>query len=204
MNEYNLNQFLAAGREFNYLGSRGGTVGASTITASTVGVPGMVRKTTLTLSSVALALNDDSDETWGSTLLWTAPEGIISVLGSVGRALSFTTTSTIASTLNASKTVQFGFGTAAASATTLATTMINLGPGTGQTVPTFTSSATINVAATAVSTFLKVPAIFDGSSTPMPCYINIAVATADDIDADATLTLSGTFVLYWIDVGDTA
>jgi hypothetical protein len=149
--------------------------------------------------SMALSITDAL--AYSSLLIHTMPKGKIKVLSSASY-LIFTTTSAIASTLNSGVTVQYGFGSAAASATTLATTMINFLAGTGQTVPTFTSSTTINVAPAAVTHHdLAALVPIDGSSTALPVYFNLAVGTGTDIDADATLTVTGRWLLLWANMG---
>jgi hypothetical protein len=118
------------------------------------------------------------------------------VIGAVA-TLRQKTTSTIASTLNSGVTGAIGVGTATASATTLATTMQDIIPTTA-----FTSSATINVAGTAVTAVLASPAVFDGTATAKDLYLNTAYATTGDVDADATQTISGTIVVTWCNLGD--
>lgn len=133
--------------------------------------------------------------------LYTFPLGWITVLGSAMK-MTVTTTSDVATTLNASKTVQYGLGTVTASATTLATTMINLNPGTGQSVPSFTSSATTNTVNTAVTSgLIAIPAPFDGTTTAIKVFMNMALATGGDIDADATVAINGTAIISWIHSG---
>jgi hypothetical protein len=75
--------------------------------------------------------------------------------------------------------------------------MVNLLPSTA-----FTSSATINVAGTAVSAALAAAAQFDGTSTPVDVFLNTAFATTADVDGNATQTISGTVVMTWINLGD--
>lgn len=134
--------------------------------------------------------------------IMTFPRGKIRVHGSASH-LAFTTTSAIASTLNSGVTVQYGFGSATASAATLATTMIDYLAGSGQTVPTFASSTTINVASAAVTHhLLAIPAVpIDGSAAALAMYFNLAVGTATDIDADATLTVTGRVNILWSNEG---
>jgi len=174
-------------------------VSLSGLSMKTYGVNGPFRQTVFTFTNFALSITDAL--AYSSVQIGTFPKGKIHVLSSVSY-LAFTTTSAIASTLNSGVTVQYGFGSAAASATTLATTMINFLAGTGQTVPTFTSSTTINVASTAVTHHtLANPIPIDGSATALPIYFNLAVATGTDIDADSTLTVSGTWVVTWCNLG---
>ena len=155
---------------------------------------GALYQTTLSLVDVPQAVVNGTE--YQSTLLYTFPEGRVLVLGCTA-TLAQKTTSTIASTLNASVTGAVSLGTVAASATTLATTMVDLMPSTA-----FTSSATINVAGTAVSSALAASAQFDGTSTAKNVYLNSAYATTADVDGNATQTFTGTVRVTWIWLGD--
>lgn len=155
---------------------------------------GPVRQTVLTLSGVGQTIVNGTE--YQSTKIYDFPEGRILVLG-VTASLQQTTTSTLASTLNASSTGAVSLGTAAASNTTLSGTMVDLLPSTA-----FTSSATINVAGTAVTNALAAAAQFNGTSTPVDVYLNSAFATTTDVDADATQTWSGTVTITWVNLGD--
>jgi hypothetical protein len=172
--------------------------GAGTIVAVTgltlaEGGNGSVQKTIFTLTNVAQAVVNGTE--YQSTKLYDFPDGRILVHGCTA-TLQQTTTSAIASTLN-SGTGAVSLGTAAASATTLATTMVNVLPSTA-----FTSSATINVAGTAVSASLAASAQVDGTGTALDLYLNSAYATTTDVDADATQTWSGTITVTWTNLGD--
>jgi hypothetical protein len=151
-------------------------------------------QTTLTLSDVAQAVVNGTE--YQGTKIYDFPEGRILVLG-VTATLRQKTTSVLADTLNASSTGSIGLGTATASATTLATTMVDLLPATA-----FTSSATVNVAGTAVTAALAASAQFDGTGTAKDMFLNTAYATTGDVDADATQTISGTVVITWVLLGD--
>lgn len=152
-----------------------------------------------TFTNFALSITDAL--AYSGVKIYDFPRGKIHFKGAVSY-LAFTTTSAIASTLNSGVTVSYGFGTATASNATLATTMINVLAGTGQTVPTFTSSTTINVASAAVTHHtLANPIPIDGATTALDLYFNLAVPTATDIDADATLTVTGTLVIEWCNLG---
>lgn len=151
-------------------------------------------QTTLTLSNVAQTVTDGTE--YQSTKLFTFPQGRINVLG-VTATLQQKTTSALASTLNASSTGAIALGTAAASNVSLTSTMVDLLPSTA-----FTSSATVNVAGTAVSAALAAAAQFDGTTTAKPVYLNTAYATTTDVDGNATQTISGTVVITWVNLGD--
>lgn len=171
---------------------------STSVTAVEYGV-GPFHQTVLTISSLAMAISDL--HFGGGSKLYTFPEGNIMVLGATC-TVQETTTSTIASTLKASKTLSVGVGsvqTTTQDSGTLVTTQQDI-------VNAFacTSSATINVAGTAVNgkqsatTALK----FDGTSTAQPIWLNCGVVTNTDIDADATTTWSGTVTLTWVWNGD--
>lgn len=136
------------------------------------------------------------------TKLFTFPRGKINILGAAS-FLQETTVTALAGSLLASKSVQYGLGSATASADTLATTMINVLAGSGQTVPTFTSSATVDVAGTAVThhNLAALPAPLDGSSTALPLFFNMAVATDGDLVATATVLISAFFIINWSNLG---
>lgn len=155
---------------------------------------GPICKTTLTLDNVGQTVVNGTE--YQSTQIYDFPEGRILVLGAIGR-LQQKTTSALASTLNASVTGAISLGTAAASSTTLSGTAADLLPSTA-----FTSSATINVAGTAVTAALAASAQFDGTGTAKDIFLNTAYATTTDVDANATQTISGTITITWINLGD--
>lgn len=155
---------------------------------------GVIHQTTLTLAALAQTVVNGTE--YQGTKIYDFPAGRILVLG-VTASIAQTTTSVIADTLNAGVTGALGIGTAVASATTLATTMVDLLPSTA-----FLTSTVINVAAAASTAALAASAQFDGTTTPKDVYINTAYATTGDVDADATQTLSGTVKITWINLGD--
>ena len=150
-------------------------------------------QTTLTLNNVPQAVVNGTE--YQGTKIYDFPQGRILVLG-VTATLQQKTTSAILTTLN-SGTGAISLGTATASATTLASTMVDLLPSTA-----FTSSTVINVAGTAVSNALAASAQSDGTSTAKDVYLNTAYATTTDVDGNATQTISGTVVITWTNLGD--
>ena len=151
-------------------------------------------QTVLTLNNVAQTVVNGTE--YQGTKIFDFPAGRLYVLG-VTATLQQKTTSALASTLNASSTGAIGLGTATASNVSLTSTMVDLLPSTA-----FTSSATINVAGTAVSAALAAGAQFDGTTTAKDVYLNTAYATTTDVDGDATQTISGTVTITWIQLGD--
>ncbi len=175
-----------------------GVVAAATVVASESAF-GAFHQTVLTLTNVAVAVSDT--HVGGGTKIYTFPEGIVAVLAA-SATVTPTTTSVLASTLNASSTLSTGVGsviTTTQDSGTLATTQQDI-------VNAFstTSSATINVAGTAGSGYLSATTMlkYDGHTTAQAIYLNVGVPTATDIDADATTTWSGTVTILWVYAGD--
>lgn len=167
---------------------------AATVVATEYTGPGGYHRTRLTLTDMPQAVVNGTE--YQGTQIYDFPEGRIFVQGVVA-TLAQKTTSALAGTLNASSTGSLGLGTVVASATTLASTMVDLGPATA-----FTSSAVVNVAGTAVSPVLAAAAAFDGTATAKDMYLNSAYATTADVDGDATQTWTGTIDIVWIMLGD--
>lgn len=168
----------------------GGTVNDATVTA--VNTDGLVNKTVLTLAALAQTITNTSAE-YAGTKIFTFPEGRILLLG-VTAAIAQTTTSAIATSISAGATGAWALGSAAASATSLTSTMVDMLPSTA-----YTSSATINVAAATAKGALAASAQFDGTTTPVPVYFNTAIATGS---INGTQTISGTVTLTWMNLGD--
>lgn len=170
-----------------------GVVSGSGVAVTESGA-GAIRTTRLTLTDVAQAVVNGTE--YQSTKIYTFPEGRIMVLCCVA-SLAQKTTSALDTTLNASSTGAVALGTAAASNVSLTSTMVDIAPSTA-----FTSSATINVAGTAVNPVLAAAAQFDGHTTAVPVYLNSAFATTTDVDGNATQTWTGTVDITWMWLGD--
>lgn len=156
---------------------------------------GFYHQTVLNFTNLAMALSDAN--VGGGTLLYTFPVGNISAIAGLA-SVAETTTSTLASTLNAGVTLSVGVGsvqTTTQGSGTLVTTQQDL-------VNAFsaTSSATINVAgAVAKGKVTATTALrFDGTSSAITAYLNCGVPTGTDIDGDATTTWTGTVTLTWV------
>lgn len=154
---------------------------------------GMFVQSTFTLSAISQAL--DNTNQYIGTKLFTFPKGRILVLGTVA-TLAETTATAILGTLNGGKTGAVSLGSATASSTTLSTTMVNVLPSTA-----WVSSTVIDVAGTAVSGALAASAQIDGTTTAVPLYLNSAVVTDGDLDADAVIKWSGSITITWANLG---
>lgn len=170
-----------------------GTVAGTGTTAVERG-DGVVHQTVLTLAALPITVRDT--EQGGGQKIYDFPLGRILIQGVRAKDVTFTTTSVLADTLNASVTLNWGVGTTTQANATLATTEQDLIP-----VTAATSSATINVANTATSAALAASAQFDGTSTAADAFMNLAVAGATDIDANATVTVAGTVTITWVNLG---
>lgn len=154
-----------------------------------------IHKSVFTLTALPITMRDT--EQGGGAQIYTFPAGRIFHMGSIG-SIAVTTTSVLADTLNAGVTCNWGVGTTTQASATVATTEQDL-----VNVAAFTASATINVAgATATGVGPAVLASHDGTSTAKAVFVNLAVAGATDIDANATVTVSGTITINWLNVGD--
>lgn len=173
---------------------------------------GNLRETLLVMQAMPYTLSH-ATQGFGGLLLYTLPLGVIDWRGALGSFVA-TTSSNITSTLNSAKTVNWGLGTVINTVTTpIATTKIDLLPGYNITPPTFTSSTgsgtTITAAATTAQDYLRnlantsgPPLLpLDGSATAIKVHLNMDVPTDADIDADATLSITGFFLLKWMSMG---
>lgn len=166
-----------------------GAASIGTVTAAEYG-DGVMHKTVLTLTDVPQTVVNGTE--YQGTKIYDFPVGRILVFG-VTASLQQKTTSIILNTLNGSSTGAVSLGSVVASNTTLSSTMVDLLPSTA-----FTSSATINVAGTAVTAALAASAQF---ASPLDMYLNSAFATTGDVDADATQTWTGTITVSWMNLG---
>lgn len=171
-----------------------GTKNGSTVTVAET-VSGPIHTSVFTLTATPMTIADAT--AGGGVKIYTFPEGALTILG--GKfSLTPTTTSVLASTLKASKTLDIGVGTASAGAGALTTTEDDIIDSVAGT-----SSATINVAgATSNAVRTTAPVIFDGSAAAKTVNVNIGVPTGTDIDADATVTVTGTVTIQWLFNGD--
>jgi len=160
-------------------------------------VPG-VKKVTLTLTNTPVVLVDNPGTVaYGGLLIATLPQGAMMFLGATAD-LALTLS---AAGVNADWDGDFGLGTVTATndAGPLAGTEQDLIPNTA--TPQAVGSATT---ATGQSTATEAPIIHDGTTTPIPVFLNFLV---DDADHDVTSTptnilCNGTITLLYADMGD--
>lgn len=153
-----------------------------------------VHTSVITLTATPLTVTDAL--AYAGLKIYDFPEGRVFILGSTG-SLTFTTTSALASTINSGAAMDWALGTVTASSITLATTMLDILPKVDN--PT---STTINVAAAATTGALVAAAQFDGTATAKDVFLNVSFPTDTEIDADGTLTVTGTITITWVQLGD--
>lgn len=164
---------------------------------------GFMRKTRIDFANFPVATTDGATNgSYGTAPIYTFPIGRIVILGCVG-AVTFTTTTSGSLSLVTGQTFGWGIGTvAAAAAGTLATTSINITPGTGQSVSTFVAAT---ASPTTVTTALVVSstAQFDGTATAVAAILNIGTATdASHGTTAGSVNVNGYVTITWFNVGD--
>ena len=182
---------ITAKKEFKTLAGIGAKNG-TTVSVAEYGV-GPVHQTVFTFTALPLTVRDT--QTGGGVKIYDFPEGRILFLGATG-SIALTTTSVLANTLNAGVTYNWGIGSTTQANGTLATTEQNILQTTNGT-----ASATINVAG-AASKGVGVLTPLDGTTTAIDAYLNVGVASATDIDGNATVTITGTATITWMNLGD--
>lgn len=162
------------------------------VTAAEYG-DGTFHQTVLTLAAVPVTMRDT--EQGGGVKIYDFPLGRIQRIGATG-TIAVTTTSILANTLNTGVTCNWGIGSTTQASATLATTEQDF-----VNVQAFTASATIDVAgANSTGVGPAVLASLDGTSAAVDAYLNLAVAGATDIDGNATVTVSGTVKITWVNL----
>lgn len=189
---------------FTIVGKNGAAVPATVVTTGLETIAGLtaadscadgfVHQTTFTFSAVALAVTDAL--AYASKLIYTFPEGRINILGTTG-SLQFAVTTDRSTTINDSASLTWSLGSAAASNVALTSTMVNELP-----LATKVLSAATTALNTASTNALAASAQLDGTTTPVPVYLNAAFATTTDIDADGSLSVTGTITISWVNLGD--
>jgi hypothetical protein len=171
-----------------------GAKNGATVTAVESG-NGLIHKTVLTLANTPITMRDT--EQGGGVKVYDFPDGMIAFHGSF-YDLTMTTHSVLADTLNTGVTCNAGVGTTTQANATLATTEQNI-----IQVTAWTAGTTIDVANTATQG-VGLPTTLNGTGTALDAYLNLAVAGAGDIDADASILVNGTITMMWSNLGDKA
>jgi hypothetical protein len=193
-----INEYIKNSSVFTVLSKNGavttGVAALTGLTATDVCLDGVHHQTTFNLAAVPLTVTDAL--AYASQKLFDFPEGRILIEGATA-SLQFAVTSDRASTINDSASLTWSLGSAAASSSSLTSTMVDQLP-----LATKVLSASTNALNTASTNKLAASAQFDGTGTPIASYLNTAFATGTDIDADGTMTAAGTITITWTALGD--
>lgn len=149
----------------------------------------IIRRATLTVTTnTTVIIDGSSGDGWGTVQVGTFPEGQIQVLGFVATGVTMTGDGGDLSITNAGG--DFSFGTTGTSDATLDSTDVNLCP-----------STSCDPLQTAVSGMLASGAVFDGTTTAVPIYMNWKVDDADVAGA-STNAVTATASITYINLGD--
>ena len=153
-------------------------------------------RTVITLTGMQIPVTNALD--YASQKLFDFAAGKVRIKGGTA-SLAFAVLTTRASTINDDAAMDWSLGTAAASATALASTMVDVIAKQDKTLDgddaAYTTAQAADVAAAATH---------DGTSTAKDIYLNVAFPTATDVDGDGTLAVSGTITVLYEMWGDNA
>jgi hypothetical protein len=155
---------------------------------------GVLHRTVVTFAATPFPVTDAL--AYAGLKVYTFPAGRIYLLGTTA-SIQWAVTSVRASTINLNAAFDWSVGTATASSVTLASTMVDLLPKIDKTLSE--ADAGLNTASTGA---LAAPAVFDGTTTAIEAYLNGSFPTTTEIDADGTMTATGTVTLTWVNLGD--
>lgn len=161
-------------------------------------VIGTVRKTTLTLTDVEVALSAVSTARgFGGTKIYEFPEGRILFLGCMA-ALTISVPTADQADFAATPEGDVGIGSViAANADAI---------GTDATDDDFATGVAFDMAAGFTDDIVlqsEPVGQFNGTATPVDVNVNVIVDAADiDDDSSPSVTVTGTVVLHWINLGD--
>jgi hypothetical protein len=162
-----------------------GVVGTSVTEVSN---RGCVQQVILTLTDVAITITDGTTKEYGSALVHTFPQGAIKVLGVVVN-LDLTCTGADFAVAGAG---DYALGSAAATDQALT--------GTDLTWSTDAAAITVTIAAPlALHDTGEIVALYDGTTTPGPVYLNLAM---DAGEGAGEITANGTITITFINLGD--
>lgn len=176
-----------SGSETTALGSSAGTAVAS-IPATEAGTD-IVHKTTLTLSGNLITVADATAYANLELYDFFSLSGL--TILSCGASLAFAVTSDRATTINANAGLDWSIGSAVASSATLTSTMADIVPKVDHTLNGAVAAYT--AAVTGYSSAVAVQANALGNKM----FLNVGFPTGTDIDADGTMTVSGTITIIW-------
>jgi len=158
----------------------------------------LVQQVNFTLTDVAITVTDAL--AYASKKIFTFPAGRILLLGVTASLKWAVTTDRAATTgtINDSALLTWAIGSVAASNITLSSTMVDMLPKLTKVL----DGAAAAYTATASTGALAASAQFDGTTTPVPVYLNVGFETNTDIDHDGILNTKGSIIMTYLNLGD--
>lgn len=167
-----------------------GTAAATAIESAA----GIIRQTLLTLSDVPVTVGNTTGVSFGSQLVYTFPEGRILLLGATMGGISFDLTDEgNATPIDDTMGGDVSLGSTAAGDGTL----------TGADVDIIPATSIDPISAGITGAALAASAQFNGTTTPVPVYLNVLIDDADVADTASDVILVSCLVtLTWVNLGD--
>jgi hypothetical protein len=136
-----------------------------------------------------------SDDGYGSLKLATFPKGRIWIHGASGTLTSVDVSDS--DNISDTGSGDYSFGSTATSDTTIDGTDVNMGPSAALIDPFVAGVGSANA-----SSVLAAGALFDGSSTAVPIYLNMIFDAGDVTTGNGTADLVGKITIQWSYLAD--
>lgn len=137
----------------------------------------------------------EGNDGYGSLKLATFPKGRIWIHGASGTLTSVDVSDS--DNISNDGSGDYSFGSAATDNTTLDSTSADMGP-SAELIDPFVAG----VGAAAASSVLAAGALFDGSTTAIPIYLNMAFDAGDVTTGDGAANLAGKITIQWSYLAD--
>lgn len=142
-----------------------------------------------------LVTKDASDGGWGTLKLATFPKGRIWVHGAVGTLSNVDVSDS--DNIGDTGSGDYSFGTATTANTTLDGTAVDLAPSAALIDPFVAGVGSANA-----SSVLAAGALFDGSTTAVPVYLNMIFDAGDVTTGNGTADIVGKITIQWSYLAD--
>lgn len=161
---------------------------------------GIHHRTQLQFQNLPVTVANTTGASFGSALLYTFPQGLIFVKAFMAKfsSIAFNTTIGGGSAIGTGGSGDYSVGTTATADATLSSTDVNLLPSTAMLDPFVGGLGSSNV-----GSYLAAGALFDGTATAIPAYLNVIIDDADVADAStSTVYFTGSAQITWEWNGD--
>jgi hypothetical protein len=160
-----------------------------------------MHQTVLTLTSLPVVTGNTSGASFGSKQLFTFPEGRINIIccAAYFGTITFNTAAGATGDIDGAGSGDYAIGTTATADATIAGTDVNILPSTAMLDPFVAGVGRSNV-----GSVLAAAALFDGTSTATPVFLNVIIDDADvsDLAASDSVFFTGQVRITWQWLGD--